>query len=152
MNSFFLLFIGIPTLEIFLMIKIGGKVGALNTVALVFLTAIIGLYFAKVHGIKTIKSGMINIYQNKLPTYEILSGASIAIAALLLITPGFFTDLIGFLILIPFTRNIILKIALKIFFLQPEFAPSNLLFFPMSFAESGRDTLLIMPRPCLSGS
>jgi UPF0716 protein FxsA len=95
------------------MIKIGGKVGALNTVALVFLTAIIGLYFAKVQGIKTIKSGMINIYQNKLPTYEILSGASIAIAALLLITPGFFTDLIGFLILIPFTRNIILNIALK---------------------------------------
>ena len=113
MNSFFLLFIGIPTLEIFLMIKIGSKVGALNTVGLVFLTAIIGLYFAKVQGIKTIKSGMINIYQNKLPTYEILSGASIAIAALLLITPGFFTDLIGFLILIPFTRNIIFKIALK---------------------------------------
>ena len=113
MNSFFLLFIGLPTLEIFLMIKIGDKVGALNTVALVFLTAIIGLYFAKVQGIKTIKSGMINIYQNKLPTYEILSGASIAIAALLLITPGFFTDLIGFLILIPFTRNIILNIALK---------------------------------------
>ena len=113
MNSFFLLFIGLPTLEIFLMIKIGGKFCALNTVALVFLTAIIGLYFAKVQGIKTIKSGMINIYQNKLPTYEILSGASIAIAALLLITPGFFTDLIGFLILIPFTRNIILKIALK---------------------------------------
>ena len=113
MNSFFLIFIGLPTLEIFLMIKIGDKVGALNTVALVFLTAIIGLYFAKVQGIKTIKSGMINIYQNKLPTYEILSGASIAIAALLLITPGFFTDLIGFLILIPFTRNIILKIALK---------------------------------------
>ena len=113
MNSFFLLFIGIPTLEIFLMIKIGSKVGALNTVGLVFLTAIIGLYFAKVQGIKTIKSGMINIYQNKLPTYEILSGASIAIAALLLITPGFFTDLIGFVILIPFTRNIILKIALK---------------------------------------
>jgi UPF0716 protein FxsA len=113
MNSFFLLFISLPTLEIFLMIKIGGKVGALNTVALVFLTAIIGLYFAKVQGIKTIKSGMVNIYQNKLPTYEIMSGASIAIAALLLITPGFFTDLIGFLILIPFTRNIILNILLK---------------------------------------
>ena len=112
MNSFLLLFIGIPTLEIFLMIKIGGKVGALNTVALVFLTAIIGLYFAKVQGIKTIKSGMINIYQNKLPTYEILSGASIAIAALLLITPGFFTDLIGFLILIPFTRKIIFSVTL----------------------------------------
>ena len=113
MNSFFLLFIGIPTLEIFLMIKIGGKVGALNTVALVFLTAIIGLYFAKVQGIKTIKSGMINIYQNKLPTYEILSGASIAIAALLLIVPGFFTDLIGFLLLIPFSRKILINSLIK---------------------------------------
>ena len=113
MNSFFLLFISLPTLEIFLMIKIGGKVGALNTVALVFLTAIIGLYFAKVQGIKTIKSGMINIYQNKLPTYEILSGASIAIAALLLITPGFLTDIIGFLLLIPLTRKIIFSIAFK---------------------------------------
>ena len=113
MNSFFLLFIGLPTLEIFLMIKIGDKVGALNTVALVFLTAIIGLYFAKVQGIKTIKSGMINIYQNKLPVYEILSGASIAIAALLLIIPGFFTDLVGFLLLIPFTRRIIFHVTLK---------------------------------------
>ena len=113
MNPFFLLFIGLPTLEIFLMIKIGGKIGALNTIALVFLTAIIGLYFAKVQGIRTIKSGMLNIYQNKLPTYDILSGASIAIAALLLIIPGFFTDLIGFLILIPFTRNFILNITLK---------------------------------------
>ena len=113
MNPLFLLFIGIPTLEIFLMIKIGGKIGALNTVSLIFLTAIIGLYFAKMQGIKTIKSGMINIYHNKSPTYEILSGASIAVAALLLIMPGFFTDLIGFLILMPFTRNIILNIALR---------------------------------------
>ena len=113
MNPFFLLFIGLPALEIFLLIKIGGQVGALNTVALIFLTAIIGLYFAKLQGIQTIKSGMVNLYQNKMPIYEMMSGASIAIAALLLIIPGFFTDLIGFLLLIPFTRKIFFKMAFK---------------------------------------
>jgi len=113
MNPFFLFFIGLPALEIFLLIKIGGQVGALNTVALIFLTAIIGIYFAKLQGIKTLKSGMVNLYQNKIPVYEMMSGASIAIAALLLITPGFFTDSIGFLLLIPFTRKIFFKLAFK---------------------------------------
>ena len=113
MNSFFLLFIGLPALEVFLMIKIGVKVGTLYTVFLIFLTAIIGMYFAKLQGIKTLRSGMVNFYQNKIPVYEILSGASIAIASLLLIVPGFFTDFIGFLLLIPFTRRIIFSIALK---------------------------------------
>ena len=113
MNPLFLLFIGLPALEIFLLIKIGGQVGALNTVALIFLTAIIGIYFAKFQGIQTLKSGMVNLYQNKMPVYEIMSGASIAIAALLLIIPGFFTDLIGFLLLIPFTRKIFFKLAFK---------------------------------------
>ena len=113
MNSFFLIFIGLPTLEIFLMIKMGGKIGALNTVALIFLTAVIGVYFAKLQGIQTLRSGMINLYQNKTPIYEILSGASIAVAALLLIVPGFFTDFLGFLLLMPFTRKIIINIALK---------------------------------------
>ena len=113
MNPFFILFIGLPALEIFLMIKVGGKIGALNTVALIFLTAIIGIYFAKLQGIQTLKSGMVNLYQNKMPIYILLSGASIALAALLLITPGFFTDLIGFLFLIPFTRKIIFSIAFK---------------------------------------
>ena len=113
MNPFFLLFIGLPILEIFLMIKIGGEFGAFNTVILIFLTAIIGIYFAKLQGIKTLRSGMVHLYQNKLPVYEILSGASIAIAALLLIIPGFFTDLMGFIFLIPFTRKIIFSIALK---------------------------------------
>ena len=113
MNPFFLLFIGLPALEIFLMIKIGGVVGAFNTVILIFLTAVIGVYFAKVQGIQTLKSGMINLYQNKMPVNEILAGASIAIAALLLIIPGFFTDFIGFLFLVPFTRKIIFSIALK---------------------------------------
>tara|TARA_B000000475_G_scaffold265688_1_gene254523 strand:+ start:478 stop:897 length:420 start_codon:yes stop_codon:yes gene_type:complete len=113
MNPFFLFFIGLPALEIFLLIKIGGKVGALNTVALIFLTAVIGIYFAKLQGIQTLKSGMMNLYQNKMPVYEMMSGASIAIAALLLIIPGFFTDLIGFLLLIPFTRKIFFRIAFK---------------------------------------
>ena len=113
MNPFFLLFIGLPALEIFLLIKIGGQVGALNTVALIFLTAIIGIYFAKLQGIQTLKSGMVNLYQNKMPVYEMMSGASIAFAALLLIIPGFFTDLIGFLLLIPFTRKIFFKLAFK---------------------------------------
>jgi len=113
MNSFFLFFIGLPALEIFLMIKMSGKVGVLNTIALVFLTAIIGVYFAKIQGIKTLRSGMVNLYQNKLPVYEILSGASIAIAALLLIIPGFFTDFVGFFLLIPFTRKIIFSISIK---------------------------------------
>ena len=100
-------------LEIFLLIKIGGQIGALNTVALIFLTAIIGIYFAKLQGIQTLKSGMLNLYQNKLPFYEIISGASIAIAALLLIIPGFFTDFIGFLLLIPFTRKVLFSLAFK---------------------------------------
>ena len=113
MNSFFLLFIGIPALEVFLMIKIGGKIGALNTVSLIFLTAIIGLYFAKLEGIKTMRSGVMNLYQNKIPIYEIISGASIAIAALFLIIPGFFTDTIGFLLLIPFTRKILISFFIK---------------------------------------
>ena len=113
MNSFFLLFIGIPALEVFLMIKIGGKIGALNTVSLILLTAIIGVYFAKLEGIKTMRSGVMNLYQNKIPIYEMISGASIAIAALLLIIPGFFTDTIGFLILIPFTRKILISFFVK---------------------------------------
>ena len=113
MNPFFTFFIALPALEIFLFIKIGGQVGALITVTLIFLTAIVGVYFAKLQGIQTLKSGMVNLYQNKMPIYEIMSGASIAIAALLLIVPGFFTDLIGFLLLIPFTRRIIFSLVLK---------------------------------------
>ena len=109
MNTFFLIFIGLPALEIFLMIKIGGKIGALNTIALIFLTAAIGIYYARVQGLQTLKSGLTNLYQNKLPIYEIVSGASIAFAAILLIVPGFFSDLIGFFLLIPITRNFLLR-------------------------------------------
>ena len=113
MNPLFLIFIGIPAIEIFLLIKIGGKIGALSTVALIFLTAVIGIYFAKVQGIITLKSGMLNLYQNKMPIYELMSGASIAMAALLLIIPGFLTDFIGLLLLIPFTRKILFTISFK---------------------------------------
>ncbi len=113
MNTFFLFFIGLPALEIFLMIKIGGKIGALNTITLVFFTAILGIYYARIQGIQTLKSGLTNLYQNKAPIYDLISGASIAFAAILLIIPGFLTDLIGFTLLIPFTRNFFLKITLK---------------------------------------
>ena len=113
MNPFLLIFICLPTLEIYLLIKVGGHVGAFNTVALIFLTAVIGIYFAKHQSMQTFKSGMVNLYQNKIPIYEMMSGASIAIAALLLIIPGFFTDFLGFILLIPFTRKILLKVALK---------------------------------------
>ena len=113
MNPLFIIFIGIPALEIFLLIKIGGQIGALSTVALIFLTAIIGVYFAKLQGIQTLKSGMVNLYKNRMPIYEIMSGASIAIGALLLIIPGFFTDFLGFLLLIPFTRKIFFVLAFK---------------------------------------
>ena len=95
------------------MIKIGGQIGALNTVALILLTAVIGVYFAKLQGIEALKSGMVNLYRNKIPIYEMMSGASIALAALLLIIPGFFTDFIGFLFLIPFTRKILFNFAFK---------------------------------------
>mgnify|MGYP001169284443 CR=1 FL=1 len=113
MNTFFLIFIGLPAIEIFLMIKIGGKIGALNTIALIFLTAILGIFYARIQGIQTIRSGLMNLYQNKVPMYELISGASIAFAALLLIVPGFLTDLVGFLLLIPFTRNLLFKVALR---------------------------------------
>ena len=113
MNPFFLIFICLPALEIYLLIEVGGQVGALNTVALIFLTAIIGLYFAKRQGMQTLKSGMVNLYQNKMPIYEMMSGASIALAAFLLIVPGFFSDFIGFLLLVPFTRKILFNLTLK---------------------------------------
>ena len=113
MNSFFLIFIAIPILEIILMIEIGGRIGALNTVLLTFLTAITGIYFARREGLKTVQTGILNLYKNKLPVFEIVSGASIAIAALLLIVPGFFTDGIGFFLLVPFTRKIIINFFVK---------------------------------------
>ena len=109
MNTLLLILIGVPAIEIFVMIKIGQNIGALTTVSLIFLTAIVGIYFAKIAGLNTLRSGVYNLYKNKVPLFEIFSGASIALAALLLILPGFITDTFGFLLLIPFTRNIIIK-------------------------------------------
>ena len=113
MNTILIAIIAIPVIEILLFIKIGENIGAFNTILLIFFTAFVGVYFARVQGIKTLRSGFINIYQNKIPIYEILSGASIAIAALFLIIPGFFTDIIGFLLLIPFTRKFLVSFLIR---------------------------------------
>ena len=113
MNTVLLLIIAIPAVEIFLMIKIGQNIGALSTIGLIFLTAIIGMYFAKLEGLNTLRSGINNLYKNKIPIYEMMSGASIAFAALLLIIPGFITDFLGFLLLIPFTRKKIISLFLN---------------------------------------
>ena len=96
-----------------LFIKLGERIGAINTILLIIFTAVVGVYFARIQGIRTIKSGFLNLYQNKLPIYEIFSGASIAIAAIFLIIPGFFTDTFGFLLLIPFTRKLLLSLIIK---------------------------------------
>ena len=113
MNSFLFLIIGIPALEILIMIKIGQYVGALNTVLLIFFTAIVGVYYARIQGMSTLRSAFQNVYRNKVPIYEMLSGASIAIAAFLLIIPGFLTDVLGFALLIPLSRRIILNLIIK---------------------------------------
>ena len=113
MNTVLLLIIAVPAIEIFLMIKIGQNIGALNTIALIFLTAFIGIFFARLEGLNTLKSGINNLYKNKIPMYEMISGASIAFAALLLIIPGFMTDSFGFLLLVPFTRRKIINLFIK---------------------------------------
>ena len=109
MNTILLFLIGVPAVEIFVMIKIGQNIGALSTIALIFITAIVGVYFAKIAGLNTLRSGIYNLYENKIPIYEIISGASIAIAALFLIIPGFITDTLGFLLLVPYTRKLIVN-------------------------------------------
>ena len=113
MNSVLLIIIGFPILEIAVMIKIGKAVGILNTILLIFFTAIVGIYYARAEGLNTIRSGMVNLYQNKIPFYEMISGASISIAAVFLILPGFISDTMGFLLLIPFTRKLIIGLWFK---------------------------------------
>ena len=110
MNTVLLLIILIPILEIYLFIKIGSQIGAFATISLIFITAIIGIYYARYEGLNTLKSGMSQLYKNKMPLFELMSGAALAIAALLLITPGFATDTLGFLIIIPLTRKIIFNL------------------------------------------
>ena len=108
MNSALILIILIPVIEIYLFITVGSQIGALNTILLIFVTAFIGVYYAKYEGLNTIKSGLSQLIKNEIPAYEIISGAAIAFAALLLIIPGFASDVIGFLLIIPFTRKLIL--------------------------------------------
>jgi len=108
MNIVILFIIGIPLIEIYLMIKVGGVIGAFNTIFLIFFTAITGIYFARLEGLNTIRSGIGQLVKNEIPIYELLSGAAIAFAALLLIIPGFLTDIVGFLLIIPFTRKFII--------------------------------------------
>ena len=105
MNAVVLFIIGIPLIEIYLMIKVGGVIGAFNTIFLIFFTAITGVYFARLAGLNAIRSGFNQLIKNEIPIYEIISGAALAFAALLLIIPGFLTDFIGFLLIIPVTRK-----------------------------------------------
>ena len=109
MNSVLLLLILVPIIEIFLFIKIGSQIGAIATILLIFITAIVGVYYAKYEGLNILKSGFTQLRKNETPKYEIISGAAIALAAFLLIIPGFATDIFGFLILFPFTRNFFLE-------------------------------------------
>ena len=109
MNALILFIIGIPAIEIYLMIKVGHVIGALNTILLIFFTAITGIYFAKLAGLSTLRSGLGQIVKNEIPIYEIISGAALAFAALLLILPGFLTDIVGFLLIIPVTRKFFIK-------------------------------------------
>ena len=109
MNTAIILILGIPLIEIYLFIKVGSEIGALNTILLILTTAIVGIWYARFEGFNTLRSGMSQLVKNELPLYEIVSGAAIAFAALLLILPGFATDIIGILLIFPITRKIILS-------------------------------------------
>ena len=109
MNTVIILILGIPLIEIYLFIKVGSEIGALNTILLILTTAIVGIWYARYEGFNTLRSGMSQLVKNELPLYEIVSGAAIAFAALLLILPGFATDIIGILLVFPVTRKIILS-------------------------------------------
>ena len=113
MNTALILIIGIPLIEIYLFIKIGSQIGAFNTVLLILTTAIIGVAYARYEGFNTLRSGINQLVKNEVPMYEIISGATLAFAALLLILPGFATDLIGILLIVPFTRKVILSRFIK---------------------------------------
>ena len=115
MNPIFLTIILFPIIEIYLLIKIGSQIGAITTILLIFSTAIVGVYYAKYEGLNTLKAGFAQLRQNETPTYEMLSGAAIAFAALLLIIPGFVTDLLGFFLIFPISRRYIFNILLKKF-------------------------------------
>ncbi len=113
MNPIFLTIILFPVIEIYLLIQIGSKIGAITTILLILTTAIVGVYYAKYEGLNTLRSGFIQLRENKSPTYEMVSGAAIAFAALLLIIPGFATDLLGFFLIFPLSRKLIFKVLFK---------------------------------------
>ena len=113
MNTALLLIILIPILEIYLFIKIGSQIGAFTTISLIFFTAIIGVIYARYEGLNTLKSGVSQLYKNQMPLFELMSGAALAVAAILLILPGFATDILGFLIIFPLTRKLIFKLVTK---------------------------------------
>jgi len=110
MNSILLIFVLIPAVEIYLLIKIGGQIGAVITILLIFITAILGIYYAKYEGLNTLRNGFSQLSKNESPTYEVISGAAIAFAAILLIIPGFLTDFFGFLLIFPKSRKIIFQL------------------------------------------
>ena len=109
MNTLLLIILFIPLVEIYLFIQIGAQIGAFNTILIILLTAVIGIYSVRLQGLNTLKSGITQLYKNQIPIYEMMSGAALAFAALLLIIPGFATDTIGFLLILPITRNLIFK-------------------------------------------
>ena len=109
MNTLLLIILFIPLVEIYLFIQIGAQIGAFNTILIILLTAVIGIYFVRLQGLTTLKSGVTQLYRNQIPVYEMMSGAALAFAALLLIIPGFATDIVGFLLILPVTRNLIFK-------------------------------------------
>ena len=113
MNTALLLIILIPVIEIYLFIKIGSQIGAFTTISLIFFTAIIGVFYARYEGLNTLKSGVSQLYKNQMPLFELMSGAALAVAAILLILPGFATDILGFLIIFPLTRKLIFKLVTK---------------------------------------
>ena len=120
MNPLLLSIILTPVIEIYLLIKIGTQIGAISTIILIFITAFVGIYYAKYEGLNTLKSGFVQLSKNETPAYEIISGAAIAFAALLLIIPGFATDVLGFLIIFPISRKFILSMFTKKFHYKRE--------------------------------
>ena len=124
MNAIILFIIGVPLVEIYLMIKVGSVIGAFNTIFLIFFTAITGIYFAKLEGLNALRSGLGQLVKNEIPVYELMSGASIGVGALLLIFPGFLTDVLGLFLIIPFTRKLLFKSTMSKFKeqnLKPDF-------------------------------
>tara|TARA_Y100001970_G_scaffold183814_1_gene223558 strand:+ start:3014 stop:3427 length:414 start_codon:yes stop_codon:yes gene_type:complete len=137
MNTVLLFLVALPALEIFLIIKVGQNIGALSTIAAIFLTAIIGIYYARIEGLNTLRSGIYNLYKNKSPIFEMISGASIAFAALLLMIPGFVTDFFGFLLLIPFTR----KKIINLFFVNKKSSIKEKNYIDGEIVEKDKDEL-----------